>query len=122
MGKLTLILGGARSGKSTYAERLAARHPGPVTYIATAQALDPEMTQRIAAHRQARPAGWQTRELPHDVGQALQGGPPPQGIVLLDCLTLLISNLVLRACPDLDNPDEAAAVQAVTGELERLEQ
>jgi adenosylcobinamide kinase/adenosylcobinamide-phosphate guanylyltransferase len=116
---LTLILGGARSGKSTYAEKLAAAHPGPVTYIATAQALDPEMATRIAAHQSKRPAHWTTLEIPLDLAAHLP--PTPGGLVLLDCLTLFVSNVILRACPDLDNPDETAAYAALETELTALE-
>lgn len=122
MGELTLILGGARSGKSTYAERLANRSPGPVLYIATAQALDDEMASRITAHRSQRPEGWRTLEIPFGVGAALVHDQPQEGVVLLDCLTLLVANLILRACPDIDNPDERQAQSAVEKELEQLEQ
>lgn len=122
MGALTLILGGARSGKSTYAERLAAQSGQPVTYIATAQALDEEMAARIAVHRGNRPPAWRTLELPFEVGRSLLAGPPLAGVALLDCLTLLASNCILRACPDLDAPDEAAAAAALEAELAGLEQ
>ncbi len=122
MGELTLILGGARSGKSTYAERLAAQSGQAVTYIATAQALDAEMTARIAAHRRNRPPEWRTVELPFEVGRSLLAGPALAGVALLDCLTLLASNCILRACPDLDVPDEAAATAALEVELAGLEQ
>ena len=66
---LTLILGGARSGKSTHGEQLAAAHGGTILYVATAQAWDDEMTQRIAAHRAQRPADWRTLEAPTGVGE-----------------------------------------------------
>ena len=71
MGKLTLILGGARSGKSSYAERLAAQNGGQVLYIATAQPLDGEMAERIANHQKNRPANWQTLEIPSAVGACI---------------------------------------------------
>jgi hypothetical protein len=71
LSHLTLILGGARSGKSDYAEALAAEMGRRVVYIATAEAGDEEMAQRIAAHRQARPSEWQTVEALHQVGLAL---------------------------------------------------
>jgi adenosylcobinamide kinase/adenosylcobinamide-phosphate guanylyltransferase len=119
--RLTLILGGARSGKSTHAQALAARSGEPVTYIATAQALDAEMQQRVAAHRLERPAAWRTLELPRQVGTALLARPPQEGVVILDCLTLLVSNVVLEAAGDLDAPDEAAAASAVQSELEALQ-
>jgi adenosylcobinamide kinase / adenosylcobinamide-phosphate guanylyltransferase len=117
MGKLTLILGGARSGKSTLAERLAAQSGRPVLYIATAQALDEEMTARIAAHRRKRPPEWQTLELPVGVGQQLLAQPPQAGLVLMDCLTLLVSNVVLQAAGMEEQPDEAAATAQVQREV-----
>jgi adenosylcobinamide kinase/adenosylcobinamide-phosphate guanylyltransferase len=121
MGKLTLILGGARSGKSTYAERLAQQHPGPVIYLATAQALDEEMRARITAHRHKRPPGWQTLEIPLGMGAYLLAHPPTAGkLILLDCLTLLVSNLLLQAAPDENTPDEAAATALVASEIDRL--
>lgn len=119
MGSLTVILGGARSGKSTFAEKLAARHTGPVIYIATAQALDQEMASRIAAHRSQRPAGWTTLEIPFHLAESLPR-PLPSGVILLDCLTLLVSNILLKACPDLEAPDEPAAAAAIEGELDGL--
>ncbi len=120
MGKLTLILGGARSGKSSYAQRLAIQHGGPVVYIATAQALDPEMENRIENHRLERPQDWITLEAPRRVAAAVKQIQVIAGIILLDCLTLLITNLLMGASPDEDHPDEAAAVEAVEQELDQL--
>jgi len=73
---ITLILGGARSGKSTYVEQLAAQHEGSVLYVATAQAWDEDMANRIATHRAQRPAHWRTLEAPVEVGKAILGAPP----------------------------------------------
>lgn len=120
MGKLTLILGGARSGKSTYAERLALLCPGRVTYIATAQALDDEMAARIRAHRAKRPERWQTLEIPSGVGRALGEHPPRADLIVLDCVTLLVSNLALLAAPDVDHPDETAVMAWVGAEIDQL--
>lgn len=120
MGKLTLILGGARSGKSTYAEKLAMKHGGRVSYIATAQALDEEMQARIAVHRQKRLDDWQTFEIPSGVGRALRANPPASEVILLDCLTLLVANRLLEAAPDVDQPNEAAATTQVQGEIDDL--
>lgn len=120
MNDLTFILGGARSGKSAYAEQLAAQVPGRVLYIATAQALDDEMQARIAAHQGRRPSGWQTLELPAGVGRALLAAPPHADLILIDCLTLLVSNLVLKASPDMDHPDEPAATALVRTETDEL--
>ena len=96
---LTLVLGGARSGKSRYAESVLAALPPPFTYIATAEAGDTEMAERIATHRARRGAQWRTIEAPRDLVEALEtsAGTP----VLVDCLTLWLSNLML-ADADLD--------------------
>lgn len=120
MGKLTLILGGARSGKSTYAEKLAARGGGSVTYIATAQALDEEMDERIRAHQGKRHESWLTLEIPQAIGKRLLENPPVSDIVLLDCLTLLVSNLSMQAAPDVDHPDEKAVAALVQAEIDQL--
>src|SRR3954471_22817405 len=99
MGKqLTLILGGARSGKSSHAERLAAQRGTRVAYIATAQAWDEEMATRIASHQAQRPPYWRTIEAPAQVGAAIAVAEAAAGdweVVLLDCLTLLASNVIL---------------------------
>ena len=90
-----LILGGARSGKSTYAEGLAAGHDGPLVYIATAQAYDDEMSTRIAAHVDRRGPAWRTVEEPIDLAGALTEAAKPGCFILVDCLTLWLSNLLL---------------------------
>jgi adenosylcobinamide kinase/adenosylcobinamide-phosphate guanylyltransferase len=100
--RLTLILGGARSGKSAYAEKLAAGHAQPVLYVATAEARDAEMKARIATHRQQRPANWTTLEAPRKTGQAI-ARHAPFTVVLIDCITLLASNAIV------DLPENAAA-------------
>lgn len=88
---ITLVTGGARSGKSALAERLCARHSGPRIYIATAQGLDTEMIDRIAIHRARRGAGWRTVEAPRDLSRALRY-TDGQGVRLVDCLTLWLAN------------------------------
>jgi adenosylcobinamide kinase/adenosylcobinamide-phosphate guanylyltransferase len=92
---LTLILGGARSGKSAYAERLAGTLGERVLYVATAEAGDDEMAERIAAHRSGRPAGWTTLEAPRQVGAAIRSAGDDYSVVLLDCLTLLANNVIV---------------------------
>ena len=89
--RLSLILGGARSGKSAFAERLAITANRPRTYIATSQAFDAEMEAKIAKHRQDRGPDWQTIEAPLDIGAAL-AEVAPDSVVLIDCLTLWLSN------------------------------
>ena len=105
--RLTLVLGGARSGKSALAEALVTAHPGPWHYLATAEARDPEMADRIACHQTRRGAGWITREVPTDLVGALDGTAPRRP-VLVDCLTLWLSNLML-ADADLDAESERLA-------------
>ena len=104
---LTLVLGGARSGKSRYAESLIEALPPPWIYLATAEARDAEMAKRIAEHRARRDAGWRTIEAAHDLAAAL-GRVPPGVPVLIDCLTLWLSNRMLAEA-DMDR------------EIERLE-
>lgn len=103
----TLVLGGARSGKSRHAEALTARHSAPWAYLATAEAWDEEMRARIAEHRARRDARWQTLDAPLDLPAALAAaGPRP---ALVDCLTLWLTNLMLGGH---DIPAATAALQA----------
>ncbi len=90
----TLILGGARSGKSALAERMAQASGVDVIYIATAQAGDAEMRERIAHHRATRPEAWPTVEAPLALADALHAHARSQACVLVDCLTLWLSNLL----------------------------
>jgi len=99
-GGLTFVLGGARSGKSRYAESLITALPQPWVYIATAEARDDEMAARIAEHKARRAAGWQTIEAPHELPQALDAAPRGAA-VLVDCLTLWLSN-VMHGAFDID--------------------
>lgn len=97
MGELVLVLGGARSGKSAFAQRLAQGYGPAVLYVATAEAGDAEMARRIEEHRRARPPSWRTLEEPLAVPQALRRGAGGANAVVLDSLTLWVSNLLLRA-------------------------
>lgn len=94
MKRVVLFTGGARSGKSTRAEQYATRLSSYVIYLATAEAGDDEMRERIACHRRRRPANWKTIEAPRYVAAAL-ASIAPGSVVLLDCLSLLVSNLLL---------------------------
>ena len=98
--RLTLVLGGARSGKSRYAESLITARASPWIYLATAQAGDDEMAQRIATHRARRNAGWQTIEAPHDLAGALDAAAA-QAPLLVDCVTLWLTNRMLAEA-DID--------------------
>ena len=102
--RMTLVLGGARSGKSAYAEGLVEAAPAPWLYLATAEAFDDEMRARIALHRERRSENWVTRDAPIDLPRAVAGA---QGPVLVDCLTLWMTNLILS---DADVPDAVAAL------------
>ncbi|MBX9684150.1 MAG: bifunctional adenosylcobinamide kinase/adenosylcobinamide-phosphate guanylyltransferase [Hyphomicrobium sp.] len=107
--KLTLVLGGARSGKSRYAEGLVTAYPAPWRYLATAQSFDAEMADRIAEHRGRRSAGWETIDAPLNLLAALQSGPSHQPM-LVDCLTLWLTNIMLA-----DKPVTAEIDQLVDG-------
>jgi adenosylcobinamide kinase/adenosylcobinamide-phosphate guanylyltransferase len=110
---LTLVLGGARSGKSRYAEGLIEALPAPWTYIATAQSFDAEMAERIAQHRARRGKGWTTVDAPLALAQSLRAAPGP---VLVDCLTLWLTNVMLGENDvDLATRDLEAACAARDG-------
>lgn len=117
MGRVILVLGGARSGKSGFAERIARAMGGDaVLYVATATATDDEMAARIAQHRADRPTAWETVELPLCAGDSLAARRAVPPVVLLDCLTLLLST------PALTNPDlpRAAIAAHAAAEVDGL--
>ena len=93
--QLTLVLGGARSGKSRYAEQAVMASPPPWVYVATAEPFDAELTARIAEHRSRRGGQWQTVEAPLDLAGAIAGAPA-SATVLVDCLTLWLNNLMFN--------------------------
>lgn len=99
---ISLILGGARSGKSCYAEQLATETGLPVTYIATALVFDDEFGQRVAHHQSRRPTAWKTVEQAHDLAQALQSHATSGQCVIVDCLTLWLAQCI---CPDCAQPE-----------------
>jgi adenosylcobinamide kinase/adenosylcobinamide-phosphate guanylyltransferase len=113
MTQALFVLGGARSGKSRYAQGRAEAHAGPLAYVATGQAFDEEMRQRIARHRDERGPRWTTLEEPLDLAAAIDraGASGETGAILVDCLTLWLSNLML-AERDLATP-VAALVAAI---------
>jgi adenosylcobinamide kinase/adenosylcobinamide-phosphate guanylyltransferase len=92
---MTLVLGGARSGKSRHAEALVTASPGPWVYVATAEPFDDEMKARVAEHRSRRGDGWRTVEAPLDLAAALSDAPAGSA-VLVDCLTLWLNNLMYK--------------------------
>ncbi len=110
---LTFLLGGARSGKSVRAIELAREWEGPVTVIATGEAGDDEMAERIRLHRAARPAGWTTVEEPLDLGAAIER-VPAESALIIDCLSLWVANRLERGDGDgrIETDGEAAAALA----------
>ena len=105
MGKLTLILGGARSGKSTYAEQRANQEGGDsVLYVATSETKDEEMVERVEKHRSERPSGWGTVEAPRNVAQAIRRQRSAEKVILLDCMTFLVANHLMDAAAPEDDP------------------
>lgn len=105
---VTLVLGGARSGKSRHAEELARAHSGRRVYIATAEAFDDEMRERIALHQRRRQGeGWETEEVPLEIAAALAAADGAKTFILVDCITLWLSNLM-------------HADRDIAGETERL--
>ena len=119
--RLILLLGGARSGKSSLAEKMARRlaPDGRVLYVATAQAGDEEMRDRIAKHRASRPDGWRTLEEPLRLGERLAAEAGDASVVLLDCATLWVTNLLLAACGESEDVPPAAEAE-VLAELDSL--
>lgn len=114
-----LILGGARSGKSRHAENLAAASGLPVTVIATAEALDEEMAARIRRHRDDRPEGWRTVETPIALATALQREAVEGRCVIVDCVTLWLTNLMAGA-EELPAPADAGALPTLRTERAAL--
>ncbi|WP_338496443.1 MULTISPECIES: bifunctional adenosylcobinamide kinase/adenosylcobinamide-phosphate guanylyltransferase [Pseudomonas] len=117
---LQLILGGARSGKSRLAEKLAADSQLPVTYIATSQPLDGEMNARVAQHRARRPAEWALVEEPLALARVLREHAAPGRCLLVDCLTLWLTNLLMLDDPQTLNAEREAlldGVAALPGEI-----
>ncbi len=110
-----LILGGARSGKSDYAQRLAGRLSPRVLYVATATVGDEEMAERVVRHRASRPSTWGTLEAPAQVAEATRDRLAEYELVLLDCLTMLTTNVLLQ---DEERPE--AAEQRLIADLDAL--
>jgi adenosylcobinamide kinase / adenosylcobinamide-phosphate guanylyltransferase len=116
-----LILGGARSGKSAYAERLASALELPVTYIATAQVYDDEFAKRVEHHKTRRPPYWGLVEAPFNLEQTLLENDAPETCLIVDCLTLWLAQCI---CPDCDKPerlDWQAEKQALLAALPKLQ-
>lgn len=109
---LTLLLGGVRSGKSDLSVRLGSSWDGPVVFVATAEPIDDDMAGRIERHRQDRPAGWPTVESPTIGADGIEA-LAPEPLLILDCLTVLVSNLMLARLPVV--PHIEALADALAG-------
>lgn len=119
--KTILVTGGARSGKSHYAQHMAEASRKQVLFVATAQAGDDEMRRRIEDHRRARPASWHTLEAPDKVGRHISQEIGDAGLILIDCITLLVSNVMGKfVSPSGDDVDVLPAEQAVSTEIDEL--
>ena len=108
----TFLIGGARSGKSSLAVRLASAVDGPVVVVATAEARDDEMAERIRAHRASRPDGWETVEAPIALLEAVDGAGE-DACVVLDCLTLWVSNAIEAGASGEEIDAEARTVTSI---------
>ncbi|WP_020612415.1 bifunctional adenosylcobinamide kinase/adenosylcobinamide-phosphate guanylyltransferase [Sediminispirochaeta bajacaliforniensis] len=121
MGHLTLVLGGTKSGKTGWAQKRAAEREKQtgktILYLATAQGLDPGMEERIRHHRASRPDSWITVEEPYFVADVLDEAARDKGAVILDCLTLLATNIILMKG---EAPDPKEAQEAVLAEVEAI--
>lgn len=115
--KSVLILGGARSGKSRLAVEMAQKRGGNALFVATAEALDDEMKQRIAAHRRSRPAGWKTLEATSHIGSRITRDTGKAQTVIIDCVTLLVNN-IFGQCGE--KADESRLEKAVEAEIKEL--
>ena len=119
--KSVLITGGARSGKSRFAQELAARLGEPVLFVATAVAGDEEMRQRIEQHRRKRPAAWSTLEVTTEVGSRICREIGRAQVVIVDCITLLVSNILDRYCSQVGEQMDASLIeQRVIAEINEL--
>ncbi len=118
MARIVYVSGGARSGKSGYAQKRAEEHAGALLYVATAEVRDAEMAERVDRHRLARDARWRSLEEPLDLAGKI---PPAAGgceAILVDCLTLWLSNLLERTGDGLEITDEANRLIAALRQLD----
>ncbi|MEW5828007.1 MAG: bifunctional adenosylcobinamide kinase/adenosylcobinamide-phosphate guanylyltransferase [Chloroflexota bacterium] len=119
MGKLILFLGGARSGKSSFAEARAREIGGDsVLYVATSEALDEEMKARVAKHRAARSPAWVTLEAPRNPAQALRRERSGEQVILVDCITFLVNNHLIAAAGPEGDPFDAPSADPFDGKIE----
>jgi adenosylcobinamide kinase/adenosylcobinamide-phosphate guanylyltransferase len=119
MGKLILILGGARSGKSSYAEKQAKELGGDsVLYVATSETKDEEMVGRVEKHRSERPSAWVTVEAPRNVAQAIRRERSAEKVILVDCMTFLVANYLMDAAAPEDDPFDDPSADPFDAQIE----
>lgn len=111
MGKLIVVTGGARSGKSSFAEQLAKDLNGGILYVATSIPFDEEMRYRVEMHRAQRPSEWETLEAYKDLNRSIPTLLAEKKGVLLDCITIMISNLIFEKCTDDNNITKAQTIE-----------
>jgi adenosylcobinamide kinase/adenosylcobinamide-phosphate guanylyltransferase len=123
MSRTIFITGGARSGKSAFAEKRAEEFKSPFGYLATAQPLDPEMAERVSLHRERRGGLWRTVEEPLLLKQALEENDGTVGVQLVDCVTLWVTNLLFHYGEDAPDTEERIMedVRSLAGRLLTLE-
>ena len=120
MGKLTLLLGGARSGKSSFAEKRAMEIGGEkVLYVATSEIKDEEMEERVIKHQADRPSAWETVEAPRNVAQAIRQVRSDASVILLDCMTFLVANHLMEAAAPEDDPFDDPSADPFDKKIER---
>ncbi|MBP7733018.1 MAG: bifunctional adenosylcobinamide kinase/adenosylcobinamide-phosphate guanylyltransferase [Caldisericia bacterium] len=117
MKKMWFVLGGARSGKSTFALNLAKKNAGKVLFVATATPSDEFMEERIRRHRQERPVDWTTLEVTRDVGKAIKSLPQKYDVIIIDCLTVLAGSRIIELP---ENVGETQAWEALRPEVEGI--
>ena len=120
LGKGILVTGGVRSGKSQFVQEMALRLEQPVLFIATAEAGDDEMKCRIAEHRKARPAGWRTLEATDYLCRKIEQSAAHAQTVIIDCITLLVSNIVTGSCLPDGQVDTGKVEKKLNTEIEEL--
>lgn len=122
MKKVMLLLGGARSGKSHFAQEYARRSGEKVLYVATATAGDEDMRRRIEKHQQKRPSHWRTLEVPTDIGTQIETNAGDARLIIIDCITLLVNNIFNRYDEQqFDTIDDAVLEKEVVAEIQQLQ-
>ena len=122
MKKVILLLGGARSGKSHFAQEYARRSGEKVLYVATATAGDEDMRRRIEKHKQERPANWRTIEVVTNIGIHIEANVGDATLIIIDCITLLVNNIFCRyEEKQFDTIDDAILEKEVVAEIQQLQ-